>query len=207
MTRFIGIVARWSWLILLLGAITGGVAFVVSQQQPRQYTAEAIVLVGSLTQTDLQQQLAYQQLAQTYATVALTTPVLDRVRSTLDLEDDVDDVRTRLVVSTDPDGALVVTKATAADPAGAASLANAVAAEVVGFAGPVAGTTLRAEVIQPAVEPSEPSSPNVLLNTVIAAAIGLVIGLGLAMALTEWRQSRRAPVAPPPWLGGGPPPY
>ena len=46
---------------------------------PREYESEARVLVGSLTETNLDQLQAHQQLAQTYAEVALTTPVLTRV--------------------------------------------------------------------------------------------------------------------------------
>ncbi len=191
LSRFFGIVLRWSWLILLLGVAAGVTAYFVSQSQPREYGSEAIVLVGSLTDTDLQQQLAYQQLAQTYATMATTLPVLERVQKRLGLPGEPGDLRSRIAVRTRVGQNFVLINGSAESGPEAADLANAVADEVTGFARSTAGEPGLAAVIQEAEEPIDSSSPKVLTNTAVAAAFGLVIGLGIALVVSESRRSKR----------------
>ena len=61
----------------------------------------------------------------------------------------------------------------------AANLRESYAA-LVGLAGSSANAIT---VVDPATPPAEPSSPRVLLNTLIAAIVGLLIALGIALAL------------------------
>lgn len=205
LTRFLGTLVRWSWLILTFGVLAGVVGYAVTSAQPRQYTSRAMVLVGSLTGTDLQQQLAFQQLARTYATMATTTPVLEQVRAGLGSHEDLERLESRLVVRTPPDQSFVQVSATAPSATDAAALANAVAEQVTLMSRSATGRTALADVVQPALVPTEPSSPNVMLNTAIAVLLGLLVGLGSALALSEWNRSRRvqrtAPqgMAPYPW--------
>ena len=191
MSRFAAAV-RDSWrLIISCAFAAGAIALLVSAWMPRQYNAEARVLVGSLTDPNYDQILAYQQLAQTYAQLATTTPVLIRVRDDLGLRDDVKHLAARVDARTALGQSTVRVIASASTAAAAAQLANAVAAEVARMAQPAAGQPSLATIVQPAVPPDSPSAPLVLLNSLIAAVLGLALGIGLALIPDRWLRALR----------------
>ncbi len=180
--RFLSIVWRRLWLILLLTVAAGATAYAVSTWLPKQYQSEARVLVGSLTEPSIDQLQAHQQLAQTYAEVAMTTPVLERVIQQLQLAQDPEQLAMQLVVRAPLGDSIVRVIATGASPNEASQLANAMVDEIVQFGVPSDDQQPSlASVIQPAVPPNEPSSPRIFLNTLIAAALGLFLGVGLAL--------------------------
>ncbi len=183
-SRVFAIVRGWLWLILLLTAVAGASAFIVSQLLPKEYESEAKVLVGSLTETRTDQILAYQQLAQTYVELATTTPVLARVSDSLGLGVDPVDLRARIDVRAPIGQNVIRVVARAPAPDEAARIANAVAEEIITFARTAENEPSLATVVQPALPPEKPSSPRVVLNTVIAAALGFALGVGLALLLT-----------------------
>lgn len=182
LSQFARILLRWSWLIVLLAATAGGVAFYVSQVLPKQYDSEAKVLVGSLTDANYDQLLAYQQLAQTYAGIATTTPVLTRVIGQLGLTD-ATLLASRIDVVAPTGQSFVTIVVTAASPLEASQLANGVANEITALALPAVDQPSLATVVQPAIPPDQPSSPRVLLNTAVAAALGFCLGVGIALLL------------------------
>ena len=192
MWRFTSIVWRRLWLIVILGALAAGTAYAVSVSLPKEYQSEARVLVGSLTEPSIDQLQAHQQLAQTYSEVATTIPVLDRVIQRLQLSQDAIELARQLDVRAPANDSIIRVTATAASPAAASDLANAVSDEIVQF-GIESGSQQPslATVIQPAVPPNEPSAPRVFLNTLIAGALGVLLGLGLVLLLAS-----RPPPAP-----------
>ena len=172
---------RWSWLIVFLSVTAGATAFFGSQMLPKQYDSEAQVLVGALTTVNNDQLLAYQQLAQTYAEIATTTPVLTRVIDKLSLPDQATQLASRIDVRALVGESIVKVVATASSPLQASQLANAVADEITTMGRSAVDQPSLATVVQSALPPDHPSSPRVLLNTAIAAALGFVLGVGVAL--------------------------
>lgn len=177
--------------ILLVAAAAGGLAYVGSGLLPKSFTAEARVFVGSLTTANYDQQLAYENLAQTYAQLATTTPLLDRVIDALDLKERAEQLADRLDIRTPAGLSIIRISASAAQPGQAASIANALAGQVTGLArGPDPSAEPIATVVQPALPPPTPTSPRPLLNAVVAAALALVLAAGTAVLADRWRTTR-----------------
>jgi polysaccharide biosynthesis transport protein len=183
--RFVDDVRSRLWLIAIATAVAAGAAFALSTLLPKEYEAEAGILVGSLTDTSTDQLAAYRQLAQTYVEVATSDPVLERVITKLKLSVDPRDLAERLDVRTPAGQPILRIKASGTSPAAAADLANAVAEEIKSLARIPGTVTSLATIFQPASVPDEPATPRVLLNTVIAAALGLAFGIGLALVLAN----------------------
>lgn len=137
---------RWRWLgriaavALVAGVVAaivaGLVAFAVSQSLPKEYDAQAGIIVGSLTATSTDELDAYERLASTYAELATSSPLLTRVIDRLGLSDDPVDLATRIDVRASAQG-IVLIDATSTSPVEAAQIANTVAEEIVNLAQPI----------------------------------------------------------------------
>src|SRR5450759_3175062 len=87
--RQITVLRAWLWLVVASVLLAGSAAFLVSGAMPKIYEAQNTVIVGqSLTAAnpDYNQLLAAQRLSQTYATVATTRPLAQRVIVRLGLQ-------------------------------------------------------------------------------------------------------------------------
>lgn len=187
------------WILILTGLLAGALAFGISSALPKQYEAEAQVLVGSLADPTLDQLLAHQQLAQTYAQLATTTPVLRRVIDDLGLDETTQELAERIDIRVPTGLSIITVTATASTPAEAAALANAMATEIVELSDtPGTSTTGLATIVQRAVPPTTPSSPQVVLNTMIAATLGVAVGLTIALVIDQRRRGRRPEGSPSP---------
>lgn len=86
--RYIAIVWRWSWLLVLGTVLAGGVSYFVSSRQTRIYEAKATVIVNqaqAVTGPSYYDVLANQQLSKTYANLVASRPVLEQVAKNLGL--------------------------------------------------------------------------------------------------------------------------
>jgi capsular polysaccharide biosynthesis protein len=185
--RFLGIIRRSLRLIIVVTVLVAGSAFGVSNILPRQYESEARVLVGSVTDPNLDRLNAYQQLAQTYAALATTTPVLAKAAGEINVSEDPAKLALRIAVRAPLGQSIVRITATAGSSTEAAALANAIAAQVVDLGRPTQSGASIASIVQPGLEPREPSSPRIILNT----AVGIVLGMGLALAMALLLARRR----------------
>ena len=93
---FMSTFRRWWWVVVGLGIVSGVLAFAISTVLPREYTATTRVLVGSLTDTSTDKLTAYQQLAQTYAQVVVTSPSVARIATAAGSDVDVETLATRI---------------------------------------------------------------------------------------------------------------
>jgi capsular polysaccharide biosynthesis protein len=203
-------VLRYGWIVVILAVVAGVVAFFVSNTLPKQYSSQASVLVGSLTESDLQQQLGFQELAQTYASLADEPIVLAPVIVELGLDGSFDSVAARVSANTFVDGNVVRVVATAATPAEAAALAGAVAEGLVDLAREAPLAPSLAQIVEPAAADDDPTSPSILINSIVAAALGLALGLLIALALGARREARQRsarPMPPGPPVPAPPPTY
>jgi polysaccharide biosynthesis transport protein len=252
--RQIAIIRAWLPFLVVTVVLAAGAAFVVSSQLPKAYEAKATLIVGqslSAVNPDYTQVLVSQRLSTTYATVATTRPILEKVIAELGLGQAPDELAKNVRADAPVDSTLLTIAAQDADPARAAALANALAEQLIAASpavrGPQAavqasidqglkatldqiGTTqaqvdalsalpnrtpaqdadlatlegrlvsLRSTqatllsssanqgsslltVIEPAVAPIAPVSPRPLLNTFLAAILGLMIAAGIAFGV------------------------
>ena len=153
---------RWSWLIVLCGAIAAAVAFGISMQLPEEYESESTLLVGSLTETGPSEQLGYQQLAGTYASLAETPLVLTTVADKLGLDTDLSRLREQVDAQHAEGQALIRIVATAPTAAEAAALAESVGETLSDLSvTPGLDTVPLATVVEEAALSEGPSAPSV----------------------------------------------
>lgn len=188
---FVATLGRYAKLIVLLVLTAGGAAYVIGQVVPRTFESEAVVLVGSLTETSSDQLLAYQRLAQTYAEIGTSGTVMGHVITRLDLKVEATDLAKRVSIRALTGQAILRITAQASSQAAATDLANTVADELTLLGTPAAGASI-ASVFQSATSPGEPATPRILLNIAIGALLGLAIGVGSAVLLDRSRKARRS---------------
>ncbi|MBI1877584.1 MAG: polysaccharide biosynthesis tyrosine autokinase [Chloroflexi bacterium] len=100
--RYIAVVIRWWWLLILAIAVGAMIGYWVSQQQPRVYRASATIMVGQsiqATMLDSREIQTSEQLALTYANIARRQPVLQGVVDRLSLDDTWQRLKSRVKVA------------------------------------------------------------------------------------------------------------
>lgn len=178
----------WFWFVLggtLLGAV---IAFGVAVIAAPSYTARVTILVTPastgvpITNGDLQ--LA-QGLTPTFAELATTKTVLDRVISATKVSTDSEhlalDVTTHVPVGT----SLLTIGVSNPDPGSAAALANAIATELSTYAAPTGGDASAAlqvelNVVDPATPPVTRDGPGLAVRIALGGAIALFLTISIA---------------------------
>ena len=205
----------WFWFILggtLLGAV---IAFGLGTAAPPGYAASVTLLVSPIPKTtgitngDLQ---VAQGLTPTFAELATTRPILDRVirRTGADVEIDAlaRAVTTRVPVGT----SLLTISVLDQDAQRAASLANAIGSELRSYAQPTGldptqGLQVELTVVDPATPPTERDGPGLPVRIILGAAIALFLTSTIAFLVENvWPQTRMTVAAPAPVMAPPPPP-
>jgi capsular exopolysaccharide synthesis family protein len=182
---------RWRTVVVLalLGTAAGALAVHLTTPQYRA-TSTLFVSLQDLSDTiQLNQGNSFAQArVRSYAEVVVSPKVTEPVVRGLGLEMEPSELAEK--ISTEVPLETVLLKVTVTDtaPAQAARISNAVAdrfADVIAdIERPEDAETspVRLTITEPAVKPSAPYSPNVVLNVALALAGGLVLGVGLAFA-------------------------
>lgn len=184
----------WAAAVVVLALATG---FAVLRLVPPTWTAETRVLYGVTGLTGVDQGLPAGTLAAARAAqdaeLVSTPAVLQPVMDELDLRDvTVEELGT--AVQAEATGTFLDVTVGLADPEAAARVAQAVVAQLAlratddqlrpaGAAPDAPVVTLDLTVVQPAVAPEAPSTPDPLLTV----AGSLLVGLFLAALLLTWR--------------------
>ena len=132
--RYGGMLWHWAWLIVLSVILAGGAAFLVSLQMTPVYQATATLLVNqapSSNSSEYAALLTSQRLAETYAQMLTTQPILDGVVESLGLNVPPQSLKGYISVQPVRDTQLIRVSVQHTDPVLAAQIANAV---VVNFA-------------------------------------------------------------------------
>ena len=262
--KLIAIARPWVPLVIVVVLATGAVAFVVSNFQQKVYEAKATLIVGqalSATNPDYSQILVAQDLSSTYAAIAETRPILDRVIEGLGLGISSTELAERVRVDAPRDTTLLFVSAQDTDPARAAAIANELGNRLIDASPTIQGraaefqtsidkdlaatqalidasqaradalaaipnraapqereleslegrlASLRATfagllsfssgsatnlltVVEPADLPTSPVWPRTLLNTLLAAGLGLMAAVGIAFVVVHLDDSIRDP--------------
>lgn len=138
--RFLAVLRSWAWLLILGTLVGGALAYYLTSRLPATYAARATLIVGqSLSQSDpaYDQLLISQRLSQTYARVATTRPVLERVAESLSQPLTADALAARARVNAEAENALISIVVEDTDPVRAADMASGLAVELVAMAAAV----------------------------------------------------------------------
>jgi len=120
------ILRHWSWLIIACVLLASGTAYLVSSSLPKTYDGKVTLNVGqSLANNvspDINQLNASQRLSTTYASVATTGPVMQRVISSLGLPFTPDELRSHINAQAPTNNTFVYVTASWGDPNTAANI-------------------------------------------------------------------------------------
>jgi non-specific protein-tyrosine kinase len=138
--RYIGVLWKWLWMIVLSVGLAAGLSYVATLQQPKLYQATTRIIVGLSYQTanpnpqDFQTSAA---LASTYIEIAATTPVLQAALDALGIPLAPDLLRQRFHASVVPNTQLIELRVDDTEPQRAQALANELAHQLT-LQGPAA---------------------------------------------------------------------
>jgi capsular exopolysaccharide synthesis family protein len=140
--HLIAVVRAWLPLLIAAPLLAGATAYVVSNLQPKIYEANATLIVGqslSSSNPDINQLQVAEGLANTYASIAESRPILERVIEVLGLEQTPKDLADRIQLRTQTGSSLLIISAQDRDPDQAAAIANTLGDELIGASPAIQG--------------------------------------------------------------------
>jgi polysaccharide biosynthesis transport protein len=182
---------RWLTIVVVALAVLA-VTAIVTLLLPQKYTATTRLFFGvqsGQVTTDLTQGSTFaEKQMSSYAQVALSPLVLAPVIRDLGLTTTPEILAESVSATVPPDTVILEIGATSTDPVEAARISNAIGAELASVVAKLSpdrpdGTeSVRATTLAPATVPIDPSSPDVLRNIALGAVLGLLLGVGAALA-------------------------
>jgi capsular exopolysaccharide synthesis family protein len=197
LSRYISMLRRWWWLLLAGMLIAGGASYAISKTLTPIYRSTATLLVnqtqvpGTIAYNDI---LTSERLTRTYRELIDQRPVLQEVIDRLNLTLGRDELSGMIDVSVITDTQLLKLSAENADPALASSIANTAASVFIeqntenklSRPGDVS-------IVEAATKPSSPFKPNIMMNTILAAAVGLFLAAGIAFLIEYLDDTVKSP--------------
>ncbi|MDJ1114499.1 polysaccharide biosynthesis tyrosine autokinase [Microbacterium dauci] len=181
-------ILRKNWLILLVCVILGGsagAAYSLVSKPTYESTTQMYVSVRfEGAASDLLQGTNYaRQIITSYVAVARTAVVLDPVIEELGLDVTSPELARQISAEAPANTVMLYLTASASDPELAADIANAAAASLSDAvqnsleAQGESGSAVNVRVVQPAVVPSSPAGPSLLVWIAVGVAAGLILGV------------------------------
>ena len=186
-------------ILLVVSVVVGG-AVGASLLQAPTYEASAKVIVGQERGSGQDANLAgsvegLQALTQTMIIYVNTRPVAEEAIRRLGLETSPDELLDNLTVEQIEASQFIQISYTDTDPERATQIVNTVSqvsSERISATSAVA-SNIEATVIERAIAPVAPVSPDPLRNGVLATVLGLMLGIGLALLMEHLDHSWRSP--------------
>lgn len=185
-----------AWILIASGLIAGATAFAATGFVAPTFESQATLLVGQssgappVVYEDL---LAAQILANTYAELSTTTPILTAAREEAGLSIPIAELREQVRVEGARNSPLIVVTTTFPDPDDAARAANAIA-EATASIGAGGSDSLHVSVVDPAEPATQPIAPRPFFTALAAAGFAFVVSAGIVLLAfgTVRRPGRRA---------------
>jgi len=180
------------------------VAFVFANALPKQYEAAATLLVGQVIgaeDPDINDVLLAERLSRTYAVLATTRPVIEDVIDGLGLDVAPDILLGQVSARAEFDSPYVSITVRGPDAEMAAAIANAFAAQIERLSPTATVGEPRTEpvplirIVEPAIAPTDPASPRVLLFALLGLVTGAALGVAVAFVLEVLDPRSRTPRA------------
>ena len=185
----IRLAARWWWLLAVATTIGGTVTYGVSTTITPTYRATAVLLVvqtqtpGVIQLNDLETSA---RLANTFRRLMVVRPVLQEAVEQGALPMSTGRLRANVTIYNPRGMQLLEVSATADDPALARDMANLLSEAFIDsrearLTAPAGVVT----VVESAIAPDRPISPHSSLNSLLGAALGLMVGGSLVVAFGQ----------------------
>jgi capsular polysaccharide biosynthesis protein len=184
-------VRTW-FLFVLVGTILGAaIAFAVAVVAPPGFTARVTLLISpapkaaGITNGDLQ---IAQGLTPTFAELAATRTVLERVIFTTNVDTDVEHLAQAVTTHVPVGTSLLTISVSNPDAANAAALANAIASELNAYSAPSGGDAntgllVELKVVDPAIPPGTRDGPGLPVRIALGGAIALFLTISIAFVV------------------------
>ncbi|MBC3889963.1 hypothetical protein GH810_16815 [Acetobacterium paludosum] len=174
------IVKKW-WLIILLTIIGFGSAYFVSTKYITPiYEAKTVLYIGSEDSSlgsigiSLGQLEANSQLLVDYKQIALTRLVINEVMKNTGYNISYDNFQNNIVIENISGSRLFTVGFKNPDPATAKLISDELAKQLTVAASQIVGVQ-NIRILDQSSVPQTPVSPNILLNTVVGGALGLLV--------------------------------
>lgn len=184
-------ILRRSWILIVVSTLVGaGAALGLSMAMTPVYQAQAQLFVSVQSADEIASAysggLYVQQRIKSYVDVVDSPGVLDPVIEKLGLDATYPTLAASVSAQSPPNTVLLTVVATDTSAEKAAKVANAtaksLAKEIVRLETTDSGKKpVKAELIRPAQVPGTPVSPRTMLNVVLGAMLGLMVGVGVAI--------------------------
>jgi capsular exopolysaccharide synthesis family protein len=185
---------RWKLIVLFVLAGTG-IAVLLTAMTDKEYQANVQIFVATTNDSansaaQFQAAAFTQTQVATFAQIVGSPAVLDRVKKDLHLQIASGTLKDKISASAPTGQSIVNLHITDTSPDRAEQIANSTANAFVtvveGYyadrSDPGANNPVRLYVTDPATAPGSPSSPKPLLNISLGLLLGLLVGIGLAIA-------------------------
>ena len=107
---FVPVLRRWWWLLMIAAIVAGACAYFITRNVSPEYESRVQLLVGPIN-TDIDSQRAAGGLAQTYATLASSTPQLEQTIRDLGLPMTPAQLDAKVTVTANADTRVLVIRA------------------------------------------------------------------------------------------------
>jgi capsular exopolysaccharide synthesis family protein len=187
LSRYMLIVRRWAWMIILGVLICGSITYVVTKLMHPVYQATTLVVLTITTSTSpYDNTTAALALQPTYAQLMNTPQVLGPVAAKHGMT--MQQFSPMVSIKAQSNTPIIEIDVDNHDPRLAAQIANEIAQSFVQYSSTGLGGVVQPQIVaaQPPVDPIKP-------KPALDAGIGALVGLGLALALIvafEWMDDR-----------------
>lgn len=192
-TAYLGNMRRWWWMLVTGLVIGAAVGWGGSALMQKEYTAVSQVYIGSAHSGNSSDAynglLLSQKQVGSYAEIATSRTLAQRVIDDLNIDKTAADLSSMISASSHKDTVILDLKATSVNPELSRDIANSAAIELqklvtelnekTSTGTQVSGPQLA--LLNEAETPSVPSSPNTVLNVIMASLLGLLVGVGAAL--------------------------
>lgn len=198
LTDLLQVVWRRLWVVVLIATLLTGAAVGVSLLQTPTYAASIKVLVGQKPgeSNSLGGDVSgLQQITQSMAVWIDTRPVAEATIQRLELQESPDQLLARTDSAQIGATQFIEVTYTDTNPEEAQVVANTIGEVFSEQVSEVSASAndITATVLEPAVIPTTPVSPNPLRNGLVALAFGTMLGLGLAFLIEHLDDRWRSP--------------
>lgn len=179
------VLKRRAWLIILCVVVASATSFGLTRWYlHRVYQGQSIMMVIPNTnsgQSFLTTLVTGQQMVTTFAALTTSHIVVSKAIASLGWNLSASDATKEITASPDTSTNLLTITVRSNSPQNASSLSNAVAESLVSTITKITGQS-SLKIVAPATPNPTPISPKPKLDTALASAIGLLVGLGLVIA-------------------------
>ena len=194
------VVWRRLWVVVLIATVLTGATVGVSLTQTPTYAAPIKVFVGQDVENNAGSNLGgdvagLQQITQSMAVWIDTRPVAEATIKRLNLQESPDQILAKTTSEQIGATQFIEVSYVDADPEQARLVANTIGEVFSEQVSEVSASAndITATVLEPAVTPTTPISPEPLRNGLFALVAGTMIGLGLAFLLEHLDDRWRSP--------------